>query len=67
MEENTKLWNKKAEDLTVKESLIVTGVTPIVLIGGIVGGCMLISVVASVASKFRSKEVSTETTTETES
>ncbi len=53
MDENTNLWNKKADELTVGDVVKVNIVAPIIMIGAVFAGCAIAAGSAKVVDKIR--------------
>lgn len=64
MEENTKIWDKKMDELTVKDTLLISATMPIVAIGIMVVAGAVVGGTSSLVGKFRTRKTDlTETTT----
>lgn len=61
MDEKTNLWNKKVDDLTVRDTVVITVATPIVMLGSIVIAGMVGNVGAAIFKKFRKVNETTPT------
>ncbi len=53
MEENINLWNKKASDLTVAESMTLSVAVPIMMIGCAAAAVTVVVVADKITTKFR--------------
>ncbi len=53
MEENTNLWNTKASDLTVAESMKLSAAVPIIMIGCTAAAVTVVVVADKITTKFR--------------
>lgn len=54
--EDTTFWNKKANDLTVGDTVKLTVATPLIMLGGFMLAGAAINVVGSITNKFRKNE-----------
>lgn len=56
MDETTKIWNKKLDDLTVGDSVILYLAAPIVMIGATVAATVAVNVIGNAMDKFRTRK-----------
>ncbi len=53
MEENKNIWNKKMDELTVKDVIIVNVALPVFVIGGIAGAGAVVGGLNAAKDKFQ--------------